>query len=202
VKPIFALAAVVGSLMLTHPGIAAAERQEMLATRALSGAAQPLRGEGRAYHGTVDRQPVGYWTPQLANYDYAAHTSAASGMSTSLTPTSWSPWTQPNFGASMMSTALNSAYFNPASAQAAFASISPFSYDSTYQFLFGSVREVGAITQPSTGVFSFSYTQTVTLNGELPGPVTQVPEGDGWALLLAGIGVLAVARRSRGRARA
>lgn len=113
--------------------------------------------------------------------------------------TAWNSAVQPGLGLSMLNLAVASAWFNPAAATSAFAGVSPYSFDSTFQFLFGTVRETGGITKAADGVLSYSYTQTITLNSGLSAPVAQIPEAEGWALLLAGMGVLALAQRTRRR---
>lgn len=208
-KPVFAF--LLGALAAGQVGASTAPtlRHEAVFSRPLGGATQPLRMEGRAYHhGRVLIDAAGYWTPRVANHDYNPLSTGqigwggmgpSAGMTSMWPASAWTSAVQPGLGWSMLNLAVASAWFNPVGAPSAFAGISPYSFDSTFQFLFGTVRETGGITRAADGVLSYSYTQTITLNGGLPAPVAQIPEAEGWVLLLAGIGVLAVGQRPRRR---
>jgi hypothetical protein len=215
------VAAIVGSLVSVHalaitaPGV----RDEAVQSRSLAGAAAPLSSINsrmytpRAHVGSESSSfgtPMGYWTPRLANYAYSNLAAGAGayggwggmmpvpGGAQPMWTAGGSPFAYPGGGLGSLGLGLASSWFNPlASMSPWFANAMPYSFDSTYNFLFGSVRETGSLTRPSSGVLSYTFTQTITLNEGLPAPVTQVPEGGGLALLAAGLGVMALAQRRR-----
>jgi hypothetical protein len=216
------VAAIVGSLVSVHalaitaPGV----RDEAVQSRSLAGAAAPLSSiDSRMYvprasvlgsESSSFGTPMGYWTPRLANYNYSSLGSGAGafggwggmmpvpGGAQPMWTAGGSTFAYPGGGLGSLGLGLASSWFNPlASISPWFASVMPYSFDSTYNFLFGSVRETGSLTRPANGVLSYTFTQTITLNEGLPAPVTQVPEGGGLALLAAGLGVMALAQRRR-----
>jgi hypothetical protein len=86
----------------------------------------------------------------------------------------------------------------------------PFYYQQTFSFLFGTAYSAPMIARPGDGSITqtFFRVESVTFNynpnvqgPQLPPTVAAIPEGDGLALLLAGLGVVGIARCRVARSR-